>query len=61
MSYQPELADSYSNKGSLYFALLVFMPIGLCDEHEFWSGEDKEWTQVKAWNGHNIIKDKSIK
>lgn len=60
MSHQPQLADPYSNKGSLYFALLVFMPLGLSDEHQFWSGEDKEWTQVKAWNGSNIIKDRSI-
>lgn len=61
MSHQKELADSYSNKGSLYFALLVFMPLGLSDEHKFWSGEDKEWTQVKAWSGSKIIKDNSIK
>jgi hypothetical protein len=61
MSYQPQLADSYSNKGSLYFTLLVFMPLGLNDEHQFWTEEEKDWTQKKAWKGSNIIKDKSIK
>lgn len=61
MSKQPELADSYSNKGSLYFTLLVFMPLGLSDDHKFWIEEEKEWTQVKAWNGSNIVKDQHIK
>jgi hypothetical protein len=61
MSHQPELADSYSNKGSLYFALLVFMPLGLKDDHQFWTEEEKEWTQVKAWNGNRIIKDQNMK
>ena len=61
MSHQSELADSYSNKGSLYFALLVFMPLGLNDDHRFWAEKDKEWTQVKAWNGSYIIKDQNMK
>ena len=61
-SYQPELADSYSNTGSLYFSLLIFIPLGLPIEHIFWSDADKEWTQKRVWTSKGIIKrDKNIK
>ena len=60
-SYQPELADSYSNTGSLYYSLLIFIPLGLPIEHIFWSDVDKEWTQKRVWNSKGCIqRDKSI-
>ncbi len=60
MGYQPEVADNYSNSGSLYYCLLIFIPLGLNSNNPFWTDKNEEWTQKKAWSGVKIIKDKSI-
>lgn len=62
--YQPEMADEYSNSGSIYFTLLIFMPLGLDENHIFWksgtgSMED-EWSQKKLYSGKSINRDKAI-
>jgi hypothetical protein len=54
---QPMLADTYSNTGSTYFALVVFEPLGLPPTHAFWSAPDAPWTQVRLWNGGAVLKD----
>jgi hypothetical protein len=48
---QKDLADSYSNTGSMYITSLVFLPLGLPATHEFWSGPFTNWTQRKVWSG----------
>ncbi len=61
--FQPEMADEYSNSGSIYFALLIFMPLGLDENHIFWSSDTKciqDWSQKKLYNGNSINRDKSI-
>ena len=55
--HQPEVADWYTNNGSLYLTSLSFMPLGLPADHPFWTDAAEPWTQVKAWNGQKFPKD----
>ncbi len=55
--HQPEVADWYTNNGSLYLTSLSFMPLGLPADHPFWTDAAEPWTQVKAWNGQSFPKD----
>ena len=57
---QQNIADSYSNTGSLYITSLAFLPLGLPASHEFWSGPFTEWTQRKAWSGKPFKKDYAV-
>lgn len=54
---QPEVADWYTNNGSLYMTSLAFMPLGLPASHPFWTDGPQPWTQVKAWGGQKFPKD----
>jgi len=53
--YQPDLADSYINTGSLYLCTDVFLPLGLHETDEFWSSPSMQWTAVKVWTGQNTV------
>ncbi|MDR2907406.1 MAG: DUF2264 domain-containing protein [Bacteroidales bacterium] len=55
--HQPELADYYTNTGSLYITSEVFLPLGLPANHSFWTSPAEEWTSQKAWNGKPFQKD----
>lgn len=59
--HQPEIAESYLSTGSLYLCSVVFLPLGLSPEDEFWSLPSKEWTSKKAWSGKPIKIDKALK
>ena len=54
--HQPNVADWYTNHGSLYMTTLAFMPLGLPATHPFWTDAPQPWTQVKAWNGEAFPK-----
>ena len=54
---QPDIADWYTNNGSLYMASLALLPLGLPAEHSFWTSEEKPWTSKKAWSGLPFPKD----
>ena len=54
---QPDVADWYTNNGSLYMTSLCFMPLGLAPDHPFWTDAPQPWTQVKAWGGQPFPKD----
>lgn len=49
--HQPDLANSYTNNGSLYMTSLVFLPLGLPVSHAFWTDPAQPWTSQKAWSG----------
>lgn len=49
--HQPNLANSYTNNGSLYITSTMFMPLGLPADHPFWTDPAEDWTQKKAWSG----------
>jgi hypothetical protein len=55
--HQPDLADYYTNTGSLYMASLVFLPLGLPAEHDFWNAPAVPWTSQKAWSGQAFPRD----
>lgn len=57
VGHQPELADYYTNNGSLYLTSLVFLPLGLSTNHNFWIAPAEEWTSQKAWSGKPFLKD----
>ncbi|MDE6533288.1 MAG: DUF2264 domain-containing protein [Muribaculaceae bacterium] len=54
---QPNVADWYTNNGSLYMTTLAFMPLGLPATHPFWSDAAQPWTSKKAWDGDPFPKD----
>lgn len=49
--HQPNLANSYTNNGSLYLTSCMFLPLGLPADHPFWTDPAEPWTQCKAWSG----------
>lgn len=49
--HQPSIGEFYISTGSLYLCSVVFLPLGLDAENEFWSGADLPWTSKKAWMG----------
>jgi hypothetical protein len=59
--HQPDLADWYTNNGSMYLTSEVFLPLGLPANHSFWMSPAEEWTSQKAWNGKSFPKDHAIK
>ncbi|NDV79295.1 DUF2264 domain-containing protein [Dysgonomonas sp. 511] len=59
--HQVDLADSYTNNGSLYLTSEVFLPLGLPANHTFWTSPSQDWTSKKAWNGQPFAKDHAIR
>jgi Uncharacterized protein conserved in bacteria len=57
VGHQTNLADYYTNNGSLYMTSLVFMPLGVSANHPFWTSPAEEWTSQKAWSGKTFPKD----
>lgn len=57
VGHQSNLADYYTNNGSLYITSLVFLPLGLETDHPFWTSPTEEWTSQKAWSGKMFRKD----
>ena len=55
--HQPEVADYYTNTGSLYITSLVFLPLGLSANHPFWAEKAEISTAEKAWSGKAFPKD----
>lgn len=57
VGHQPNIADYYTNNGSLYMTSLVFLPLGLPADHPFWTDPAQPWTSQKAWEGVPFPKD----
>ncbi len=58
---QPDVADWYTNNGSLYMTSLSFLPLGLPSTDPFWTDAPQEWTSKKAWSGKPFPKDHAWK
>lgn len=54
---QPNIADWYTNNGSLYMTSLAFLPLGLPASHPFWTDAALPTTNQKAWGGSPFPKD----
>ena len=57
---QSNIADYYSNTGSMYLTSLALLPLGLSANDPFWSAPFTEWTQRKAWSGKPFAKDYAV-
>lgn len=57
---QNNIADYYSNTGSMYITSMVFMPLGLPATAAFWTAPFTDWTQRKAWSGQPFPKDYAV-
>lgn len=55
--HQPEIADSYTNNGSLYLTSVGLLHLGLPANHDFWTSEAQDWTSKKAWSGQPFKRD----
>ena len=44
----------------MYITSLVFLPLGLSNENNFWKAPDEKWTQKKAWSGDVFPKDYAV-
>ena len=54
---QPNIADWYTNNGSLYMTSLAFLPLGLPASDAFWTDAPQDWTSKKAWSEQPFPKD----
>ncbi len=54
---QPNVADWYTNNGSLYLTSLGFLPLGLPATHPFWTDAALPTTNQKAWGSQPFPKD----
>jgi len=61
VGHQPELADWYSNSGSMYIASEGFLALGLPADDSFWTAPALDWTQKKAFSGRKFPKDYHVK
>lgn len=52
--HQPNLANYYTNNGSLYMTALVYLPLGLPADHPFWTDPAEPWSSQKAWSGQEF-------
>lgn len=57
VGHHPNVADWYTNNGSLYMTSLAFLPLGLPADHPFWTAPAEKWTSKKAWDGDDFPKD----
>ncbi|WP_214000002.1 DUF2264 domain-containing protein [Arsukibacterium sp.] len=60
-SHQPDIGENYISTGSLYLTSVIFLPLGLPEDDEFWRAPDEPWTQRKVWwFGDNLPADKAL-
>jgi hypothetical protein len=57
---QENLTNYYTNTGSLYICLLVFLPLGLSASDAFWTSADEQTTWEKAWSGKDVYADNAL-
>lgn len=46
---QPNLGEDYISTGSLYLTSVIFLPLGLPHDSDFWKAPPQPWTQRKLW------------
>lgn len=58
---QIKMSESYINTGSVYLCSMGFLALGLPATDEFWAAPFAPWTNLRAWNGEEVVADKAIK
>ncbi|HEY8938159.1 MAG TPA: DUF2264 domain-containing protein, partial [Cyclobacteriaceae bacterium] len=59
--HQPEIGEHYISTGSLYLCTVAFLPLGLPQHDDFWSGPTTAWTSLKAYSGLSFPIDHALK
>ncbi|MDC7676149.1 DUF2264 domain-containing protein [Asticcacaulis machinosus] len=57
VGHHRELADWYTNSGSMYITSESFLALGLPPTDTFWTAPAEDWTQKKAFAGKAFPKD----
>ena len=60
VGHHPELADIYSNNGSMYIASESLLALGLPAGDSYWTSPAQDWTQKKAFAGRAFPKDYAV-
>lgn len=60
VGHHPELADIYSNNGSMYIATASLLALGLPPGDSYWTAPAQDWTQKKAFAGRPFPKDYAV-
>ena len=60
VGHHPELADIYSNNGSMYIASASLLALGLPADDSYWTAPPQDWTQKKAFAGRPFPKDYAV-
>jgi len=58
---QEGLTNPYTNTGSLYICLLIFLPLGLSPKNVFWTSPDADTTWEKIWSGKDMSPDNALR
>ena len=57
---QPSVGETYISTGSCYLCAVGLLPLGLPEQHPFWTAPVEPWTSQKLWGGVDLPPDKSI-
>ena len=60
VGHHPELADIYSNNGSMYIASASLLALGLPPGDSYWTSPAQDWTQKRAFAGRAFPKDYAV-
>lgn len=58
--HRPEIADRYSNNGSMYITAESFLPLGLPATDSFWTAPAEDWTTKRAFGGKPFARDYAV-
>ncbi|MTW10375.1 DUF2264 domain-containing protein [Pseudoduganella eburnea] len=58
--HNPQIADVYSNSGSMYIASNGLLALGLPATDTFWTTPSLDWTQKKAFSNQPFPKDYAV-
>jgi len=58
--HQPEIADRYSNNGSMYITSESLLPLGLAASDSFWTAPAEDWTSKRAFAGQPFVRDHAL-
>jgi len=58
--HQPEIADIYSDNGSMYITTESFLPLGLPANDPFWTAPAEDWTMKRAYEGKSFEWDHAL-
>lgn len=61
VGHRPEIADSYSNSGSMYVTGESFLPLGLAADDSFWTAPPQPWTGKRAYANTPFPRDHALK